>query len=98
MTRHTIGLLLSYEVGGRSIRHWKNFTHLTTKGSSGEGDLMNGRILPHAKAMVLCESVERHPDQGTIDLLGVRTTIQAPAFPYRHRQLSVYLELTCHES
>jgi hypothetical protein len=58
---------------------------------------MAERILPHAKAMVLCEDVNRHPDQGTIDLLGVRTTIEAESFPSRHRQLSVYLEMTCHE-
>jgi len=30
------------------------------------------------------------------DLRAVRTTIHAESFPYRHRQLCVYLELTGH--
>jgi putative transposase len=59
---------------------------------------MAERILPVVRAMVLCDEVVRHPDRGTFELVEIRTSIRAAAFPYRHPQLCVYLELTGHPS
>jgi hypothetical protein len=45
--------------------------------------------------MILADDAERRGD--SFNLLGVRHTIQATAFPYEHPQLCVYLELTGHQ-
>src|SRR6266481_50551 len=53
-------------------------------------------VLPNAKAIVLCDEVTWRAESQAADLQGVRTIIEAAVFPYRHRQLCVYLELTRH--
>ncbi len=56
-------------------------------------------ILPRVHVMVLCDDVaEREDAAAAFDLIGVRTHIVAPAFPYEHPQLWVYLQVTGHES
>lgn len=57
---------------------------------------MTVRIVPHAKAIILCDEVTRNVADRVVDLKGVRTTIRARSFPYRHRRLCIYLELTGH--
>jgi hypothetical protein len=53
-------------------------------------------VLPRVHVMVLCDDVESHLDEETHDLIGVRTWIQADAFPYTHPLFAVYLQLTGH--
>ena|SRR5260370_19527958 len=57
---------------------------------------MTMSLLPNAKAIVLCDDVIRDVGSEAVALNGVRSTIHADAFPFRHRQLCVYLELTGH--
>ena len=55
-------------------------------------------VLPRVHVMVLCDEINASPTEADVfDLRGVRTSIAAPAFPYRHLQLCVYLQLTGHE-
>src|SRR5437868_3006546 len=69
------------------------------KGRAGEGPAMaEGLVLPRIHVMVLCDEVEQRPDdENAYNLLGVRTELYAPAFPYAHPQVLVYLQLTGHE-
>ncbi len=58
---------------------------------------MAKRILPRVHVLVLCDDLEdRFEDVAAFNLTGVRTHIVAPAFPYRHPQLYVYLQVTAH--
>ncbi len=55
-------------------------------------------VLPRVHVMVLCDEIEPSAEEAEVfDLRGVRTYIAAPAFPYAHPQLCVYLQLTGHE-
>ena len=53
-------------------------------------------VLPRVHVMVPCDDIEPHPGGDAYNLLGVRTWIQADAFPYTHPLLAVYLQLTGH--
>src|SRR5260370_42619944 len=58
---------------------------------------MAKRILPRVHVLVLCDDLEdRFEDVAAFNLTGVRTHSVAPAFPYRHPQLDVYLQVTAH--
>jgi hypothetical protein len=57
---------------------------------------MTMSLLPNAKAIVLCDEIIRDAVSEAVALNGVRSTIHADAFPFRQRQLCVYLELTGH--
>jgi uncharacterized protein DUF6941 len=55
-------------------------------------------VLPRVHVMVLCDEIEPSPTEDNVfDLRGVRTHIAAPAFPYTHAQLCLYLQMTGHE-
>jgi len=54
-------------------------------------------VLPRVHVMVLCDEIEPSAEADVFDLRGVRTSIAAAAFPYRHLQLCVYLQLSGHE-
>jgi uncharacterized protein DUF6941 len=55
-------------------------------------------VLPRVHVMVLCNDIVPVPGEGNVyNLLGVRTEIQAQAFPYIHPRLCVYLQVTGHE-
>ena len=54
-------------------------------------------VLPRVHAMVLCDDFDQSTDEdGVFHLHGVRSRIEADAFPYTHSQLCVYLQLTGH--
>jgi hypothetical protein len=54
-------------------------------------------VLPRVHAMILCDDIERVPDEeNAFNLLGVRTEIQAASFPHVHPQLCAYLQVTGH--
>ncbi len=55
-------------------------------------------VLPRVHVMLLCDEIVPVADEeGVYNLLGARTHIVAPAFPYVHPQLIVYLQVTGHE-
>jgi hypothetical protein len=55
-------------------------------------------VLPRVHAMILCDDVEDSPaEDGVYNLFGVRTEIQAAAFPHVHPQLYAYLQVSGHE-
>lgn len=59
---------------------------------------MANLVLPRVHVMVLCDEIEASPiEEEVFDLRGVRTSIAAPAFPYVHPQLCLYLQMTGHE-
>ncbi len=60
---------------------------------------MNGKLVPVAKAMVLCDDIRPNINRrGKVDLIGVGFHVirssSDPPFPYRHRQLCAFLQLT----
>jgi hypothetical protein len=55
-------------------------------------------VLPRVHALVVCDDVvPSTTEEEAFDLRNVRTRIVAPAFPYAHPLLAVYLQLTGHE-
>ncbi len=55
-------------------------------------------VLPRVHALIVCDEVEQSPDDERVfNLIGVRTAIRAPSYPYTHPGLSVYLQLSGHE-
>jgi hypothetical protein len=55
-------------------------------------------VLPRLHVIILCDEIEPSPSGDEVfDLRGVRTSLSAPAFPYIHPQLCVYLQATGHE-
>jgi len=60
--------------------------------------MMAKLVLPRIHAMVICDEIEPSVAEADVfDLRGVRTHIIAPAFPYTHPQLGVFLQMTGHE-
>src|SRR5450755_2876103 len=54
-------------------------------------------VLPRVHVMVRCDEIEPSSvEEDVFDLQGVRTHIIAPAFPYIHPLLCVYLQMTGH--
>ena len=73
-------------------------TGLASEGARCEEATMAKMVLPRMHVMVLCDEIEPSAEEAEVfDLRGVRTYIAAPAFPYAHPQLCVYLQLTGHE-
>jgi hypothetical protein len=67
-------------------------------GRRHKGVTMAKLVLPRVHVRALCDEIEpSSTDEQAFDLRGVRTAIAAPAFPYRHPQLCVYLQATGHE-
>ena len=60
---------------------------------------MAGKItLPRVHVLVLCDDIDVSAvEEEMFDLQGVRTRITAPAFPYDHPQLVVYMQMTGHD-
>jgi hypothetical protein len=57
--------------------------------------MANAALFPRVHAMVLCDEIRRGSgDPNTFDLLGVRTQIEAPDFPYKHPLLRVYMQVS----
>jgi hypothetical protein len=57
----------------------------------------DGSVFARIHVLVLCDAVEELPgEEDVFDLSGVRTQVQATAFPYVHPQLCVYLQVTGH--
>jgi len=55
-------------------------------------------VLPRVHALLLCDDIEPAPGEpGVHNLLGVRTRLEAPTFPYIHPRLYVYLQVAGHE-
>src|SRR5437773_1624961 len=53
--------------------------------------------IPVAKAMILCDDVIPDPQTDKVHLIGVFNAIHPqrdPPFPHRHRDLSIFLQLT----
>src|SRR5215471_9133179 len=54
-------------------------------------------VLPRVHVIVLCDDFKPSADENDVfHLYGVRTRIEAEAFPYSHPQLCVYIQLTGH--
>lgn len=58
--------------------------------------MATGPVFPRVHVLVVCDEIEEI-EEGVFTLTGVRTEIRAGHFPYTHRQLCVYLQVTGHE-
>ncbi len=57
--------------------------------------MADAALFPRVHTMVLCDEIRRGSgDPNTFDLLGVRTRIEAPGFPYIHPLLRVYMQVS----
>jgi hypothetical protein len=58
---------------------------------------MQGRVVPEAKAMILCGDVLADPENGNLHLMGAFNNIRprSPSvYPHRHREFCVFLQLS----
>jgi hypothetical protein len=55
-------------------------------------------VLPRVHVMVMCDEIVAHEaEENVLDLIGVRTELRAPSFPYTHERIVVYVQVTGHQ-
>lgn len=59
---------------------------------------MARKVPPRVHLLVICDEIAERWEGDTLhDLVGVRTQLTAPLFPYRCPQLSIYVQATGHQ-
>jgi hypothetical protein len=60
--------------------------------------MADGSVFARVHVLVLCDDIdERTDEEAVFELRGVRAHVSARSFPYTHRQLYVYLQVTGHQ-
>jgi hypothetical protein len=55
-------------------------------------------VLPRVHVMVMSDAITTSEgEENVFDLIGIRSELRAPVFPYLHPQMIVYLQVTGHQ-